>query len=344
MGNERSHTSDGMPIGGWVLRADPETFDVGPMLEEFGQVFRYPLPPSDRIHDMAPGQPCFLFLADTSRVVGIWAVGEVVAPTFIAPVDPDDPGAGEQAFAEVELLPLEKAIALGKLQAHAAFAGGELVSSPDQANPVLLRPDEVRAIEEFDFTIIEPSDEQLARLEEVLGDDEDTGLVFQLIGIERSFGIRLDGDEDGLLSVFTISEEGAFELGRFQEFSDALELIALRSDGLELDEPVGAGPDDALPDGNPIAILQTEDGVLVIYRTDVSVFELFDPEPEEAEEADGDEGWDGQAGGPEHLGRFDSLADALAALAENVDEVDDDEGHEGHEGHEGGAEDADPEA
>lgn len=323
MANDRIRTSDGTPIGGWVLRDDPAVFDVGPMLEEFGQVFRYPLEPSDRVALLDAGQPCFLFRSDTSKVVGIWAIGEVVAPAFRAPVDPDDPGAGEQLFAEVELLPLAKPIAAAKLKDHKDLAGSELLAGPGQANPVVLRPAEVRAIEEFEFEIVEPTDEQLARLEEVLGDDgdDDGGLVFQLIGLEDSFGIRIDGDDDGLLSVFTINAEGAFELGRFEEFSDAMDLLALRSAELELAGPVAATDDGELPEGDPIALLDTEDGLLAIFRTGPDRFDLYDPEPG-PDDDDGDpDAWSDEPGAPELLGTFESLADVLAALAEAVEEV-----------------------
>jgi len=318
-------TAAGTPIGGWVLRADPEVFDVLPMIEEYGQVFRYPIEVNDRTALMDSGQPCFLFLGDTSKVVGIWAVGEVVAPVFSVPVDPDDPDAGEQLFAEVELLPLVKPIALAKLRADPAIASSELVTAPDQPNPLVLEPAAVRAVEAHDFDFVAPTDDQLARMEEVLGPD-DTGVLFQLVGSERSFGIRIDGEDDELLSVFTVSEDGAFELGRYEDFDDALGLIRLRvSEGFELEAPVVAGTDDVLPDGNPVAMLETDDGYLVVYRTGEEAFDLYDPDSG-GEGAD-DEGWDGDsaAGGPELLGEYESLSDALDALAESVEELPDDE-------------------
>lgn len=323
---DRLTTADGIPIGGWVLRADPTVFDVLPMIEEYGQVFRYPLEANDRTALMDSGQPCFLFLGDTSKVVGIWAVGEVAAPVFSAPVDPDDPDAGEQLFAEVELLPLAKPIALAKLTADPAMASSELVTAPEQPNPLVLPPAAVRAIEANDFDFVPPTEEQLARIEEVLGPD-DTGVLFQLVGSEPSFGIRVDGEDDGLLSVFTVSEEGAFELGRYEDFADALGLIRLRvGEGFELEAPVAAGTDDVLPDGNPVAMLETDDGFLVVYRTGEEAFALYDPDSGSETEEDV-EGWNGDDadGGPELLGQFDSLTDALDALAESVEEVPDEE-------------------
>ncbi len=312
--SDAPRTDDGTPIGGWVLKADPAQFDVAPMIEEFGQVFRYPVEPGPRADLMAPGQPCFLYVADTSKVVGLWGIGEVVAGCFTAPIDADDASAGEQLFAEVELLPFEKGIALAKVAAHKVLAGSELVTAPDQPNPIVLRPEEVRALEEFDFTIVEPTEEQAAKLAEVLG-DEDTGLIFQLVGVDRSFGILDDGDDDELLSVVTVTDEGAFELGRFQEFGDALDLIRLHADDLELEDPV-EGTTDSLPDANPVAVLQTDDGMLGLYRTGPETFDLYDPD-EIGIEGDG---------GTAIIGRFASISAALAGLMEAIEEVDDADG------------------
>ncbi|CAN5811524.1 hypothetical protein BH10ACT1_BH10ACT1_27740 [soil metagenome] len=301
-------TEDGKPIGGWALRADPAVFDVDSMLSEFGQVFRHPVDPGARADLMGPGQPCFLFQSDTSKVVGIWAVGEVVATCFAAPLDPDDPDAGEQLFAELELLPLEKAIPFAKIKEHKVLSQGELVTAPEQSNPIVLRPEEVRALEEFDFAFVPPTLEQIEALQDALG-EEDTGLIFQLVGVDASFGIMDDGSDDELLSVVTVTDEGAFELGRFQEFADAMDLIRLQAEGLVLEDPVESLPDE-LPDGNPVAVLQAEDGLLGLYRVGPDTFDLYDPTDD---------------GGFEVIGRFDTIAAALTGLLESIEEIDEDE-------------------
>ena len=156
---EARATADGTPIGGWAIRVDRGAFDVGPMLEAFGQIFRHPIPPGDRVQQLAPGQPCFWYEQDRSKVIGIWGVGEVVGPAFAAPVDAEDASAGEQILAEVEIYPLAKPIPMAKLAALPPFADSELVTAPGRDNPIVLRPREVRAIEEFDFTIVPPSDD-----------------------------------------------------------------------------------------------------------------------------------------------------------------------------------------
>lgn len=304
--SERPLTADGKPIGGWALRAGPGGFDVAATLAEYGQVFRFPLDPSDRADQMDAGQPCFLYSADSSRVMGIWAIGEVVAPVAEIAIDAEDPDSLEtQLYAEVELFSLAKPISIDKLRAHKVLAKGELVTDQDQANPVVLRPEEVRAIEEFEFDIVEPTEEQLARLDEVLGADD--GMVFQLVGADRSFGIMDDGDADGLLSVVTVSDEGAFELGRFQELADALDLVRLDATDLALDEPVPLT--DGRPDGDPMAALEVEDGTLMLYRVGPTTFDLYGPD-EDTDLAP--------------IGRFESLVDALTGIGEAVEEVDED--------------------
>ena len=169
---ERIQTEDGTPIGGWVLRSDGRSFDVRPMLEEYGQVFRYPVDPNARVDLMAPGQPCFLHIGDRSRVVGLWAIGEVVAPALALPVDPGGDDTAEQLYAEVELLALAKPIPDDKLRADPKLARSELFTAGDRPNPLVLRPVEVRAIEAFDFELVPPTDEQAARLEALLDAEE----------------------------------------------------------------------------------------------------------------------------------------------------------------------------
>ncbi len=170
------HAPDGTPIGGWMLRGDRTTFDVWPMLEQYGQIYRYPVPAGPRAELMGPGQPCFLFLTDTSRVVGLWAVGEVVAPVLEVPADPDSvpdsaDGAG-RLLAEVEMLPLRKAIAEGTLRKDPALARSELFTAPEQANPLVLEPQAVRAIEGFELELVPPSAEQVERLDALLAAED----------------------------------------------------------------------------------------------------------------------------------------------------------------------------
>ena len=164
-------------FGAWVLRASSDDVDIDAMLERFGQIYRCPISPSERADQMGPGQPVFLVRTDRSRVVGVWAVGEVVAPVLVLGADSERlpgeaqipatgrAGADARTYAEVELLPLAKAISLDKLRADPGLAASELVSTPDLLDPLVLTPHEVRAIEAMEFWIETPSEEQRAALD-----------------------------------------------------------------------------------------------------------------------------------------------------------------------------------
>lgn len=160
-------TTDGTPIGGWVLRADPGGFDVADTLARYGQVFHFPLVANDRTGLMEPGQACYLFSGDRSRVVGIWGVGEVVAPVLAL--------ADDDVLAEVEILALAKPIGVDRLTADPTLARSELLTDPAGPNPVVLRPDERRALEAFEFEIVEPDDEQRRLVDRALAEFDDEG-------------------------------------------------------------------------------------------------------------------------------------------------------------------------
>jgi hypothetical protein len=178
------HQGDEIDFGAWVLRLSGAELDVDGVLERFGQVYRCPIEPSDRAELLAPGQPCFLIRTDRSKVVGIWAVGEVVAPTLTLPagtellpgeaaMKPSLAVADARTYAEVELVPLSKAIALDKLRADPVLARSEPVASPDLSDPLVLTPAEVRALEAIDFWMEPPTDEQRSALDRLLAAEDD---------------------------------------------------------------------------------------------------------------------------------------------------------------------------
>ena len=289
--DEGPRTEDGNPIAGWILRST-DAAAVTADLKEFGQVFRFAVPAGPRIDTLDAGQPCFLFVSEPGNATvkpGIWAVGEVVGPCTV--------GEEDELFAEVELLPLQQRIPLASLNEHRTLSRTELLADPGRGNPFVIRTEELRALEEWDFDLVEPTEEQTARLEEVLAED-DGGLIFQLVGVHFSLGIVDDG-VDGLLSVVSVShaDGAAYELGRYEAFADALEAVASHGAELEL-EPAGLWEGDE-PGGDPVAVLDTDDGAIGLYRAENELV-LWD---------------DGE------LARFADLSDALAALAATVEEI-----------------------
>lgn len=159
--------------------------DLDGLLERFGQVHRVPVRPGDRADALAPGTPCFLVRTDRHRVVGLWAVGEVVAPALSVPAGTPALPAEEplglvdvqvaRTYAEVELLPIAKPIALDALLADARLARSELGdrgADLDEGDPLRLRAAELRAIEEIDLWIDEPDDEQRRALDDLLAAED----------------------------------------------------------------------------------------------------------------------------------------------------------------------------
>lgn len=168
-----------------MLRASSAQLDLDGLLERFGSLHRIPVAPGERADELAPGTPCFLVRTDRNRVVGLWAVGEVVAPALVlpagtallpaeAPLGELDPGSA-RCYAEVELLPIAKPVALDALLADARLERSELGPRgrdlPEGA-PLRLRSKEVRALEELDLWIEEPSDEQRHALDRLLTDED----------------------------------------------------------------------------------------------------------------------------------------------------------------------------
>ena len=161
---------------GWLLVADHTVLDIDPMVEAVGQVYRYPVADAERAAAMRPGQPCFLLRTDRAKVVGLWAVGEVVGES--APLAEGSEGAGDgepRWAAEVELLLLEKPIARSKLAAHKMLAAGAVAEASFADTPVPLKRREVRALETFDFFLVEPRPDQRDALDALLDAEDPAG-------------------------------------------------------------------------------------------------------------------------------------------------------------------------
>ncbi len=289
---ERPTTPEGTPIGGWVLVA-PEAAPVTEALKTFGQVHRWPVPDGPRAELLAAGQPCFLVVTEEAPKVrpGLWAVGEVVGPVTADPALADG-----TVWAEVELLPLESRIPIATLRGEESLAGSEVLDDPHGPQPRALRPDEVRVLEDRDFDFRVPTDEQVARLDEALATEDP--LVLEVVGVDRSLAVADDGHPDGLLAVVALTDDGAYELGRYAAFADALDALTARVEDLELP----AAPADGT--GVMVATLRTDDGPLLVSRTGPDAYALHhDPDAAPV--------------------RFEDLPEALAAIGEAVEEVPD---------------------
>lgn len=180
---DRHDTDDPAPRG-WVLRASGESLDIDALLARFGQVHRVPVPEGS---ELDPGSPCFLLRTDRNRVVGLWAVGEVVASVLHLPPgtpllpaeEPLGPAAGNvdaavgRTYAEVELLPLAKPIPVDALLDDARLARSALATWSDgELAPLPLLAKHVRALESVEWWIEAPTDEQRAELDRLLAAED----------------------------------------------------------------------------------------------------------------------------------------------------------------------------
>lgn len=159
---------DGTAIGGWILRAHVAD-EVRAVIKTYGQIFEFPVEHGALTDLFDAGQPCFLLVDDPAlkpTQAGIWAVGEMVGPPFQA-VDQDGV---DGPMAEVELWPLKERITLADLRAHDSLSVSALFAPPEATNPLVLRHSDVRALEEWEFELMEPTAEQAANLDAALGE------------------------------------------------------------------------------------------------------------------------------------------------------------------------------
>lgn len=177
MPTDDDHDDDRSPSpAGWLLVADHRVLDIDPMIEAVGQVYRYPVADAERAATMEPGQPCFLFRTDTAKAIGLWAVGEVVGESAPLAEGTDGAGDGEPRWAaEVELLPLEKAIGRKKLLEHKVLAASALADAAFAHTPIPLGRRDLRALETFDFFLVEPRPDQRDALDALLDAEDSAG-------------------------------------------------------------------------------------------------------------------------------------------------------------------------
>lgn len=169
-----------------MLHAGSSVLAIDALIERFGQLHRIPIAASAAAVELEPGQPCFFVRTDRSRVVGLFAVGEIVAPALDLPagtplLPAEEPLAtatvdAGRTYAEVELLPIAKVVALDALLADEHLersALSQVARAPEgPCEPLALTTSEVRALEAIEFWIDEPADEQRRALDRLLAAED----------------------------------------------------------------------------------------------------------------------------------------------------------------------------
>lgn len=316
-------TRDGKPIAGWIFKANREVYDVEAAIEVEGMVTNWSLNQTYRIDLLAPGQRCFLYVGGSSddgrserMIIG---VGEVVGEAYTARASNDGHWSSDEVagshhqFVDVRILPLRSPIQRADLRGHPVLGGCELIRSPQQGNPMVLRPDELAALDEFDLTTIAPTPAQMQSLtgieiEPVLivyGDDEGTFVVG-------------DTGEGSWQVLHEIAGEEAEVLGEHDSFSAAVQALSDTWSALgKTSNRTVPGDEDI--DRNPALPLATvhwfEDLSLALMKGAEDYFTVIEFSTPDAEDA-------------EIVGEFEDLGDALLAIAEHLesgDEADEDE-------------------
>lgn len=297
--DDQPTTEDGRTAAAWILKADPTLYDVFGALEAFGVITAWPVADTARIMLMEPGQQVFLHVGPGAegKASGIWAAGEVVGEPFTAHEDDidsfwldDETARANDRYLPVELLPLSSPVTDAQLTGHGALASLELFTDSEQLNPNLVQPDQLEALESFDLTVLEPTEEQLENLADLVGpdfalaindgsmlyavvDDGEDDLPWRVISVEQPSEGEGSDDE--------YSEEDEKELGAYAELADALDSV------MDLLADIGSrAPIIDLAANNdllePIVTMPLEDGgVCTIIRLGPEAFTLMFPSDDE---------------------------------------------------------------
>ena len=259
------HTPDGTDIAGWVLRANPKTYDVDAELDANGLIEDWSVHESYRTKLMGDGQRCFLWRSGPEGAV--IAAGYIRGPVYPGQADPkewvDESKARDaDLFVPVELYPLFEEIPRAVLKGHPVLANVEFLRVRQGSNPSILTPEELDALEE-----IQAETDVAPWLAAVVV--EDTTWFVPLIETDEHFTIlEARGGADPI------------ETGRYDSIQAAvLAAVAIASPQIDNLLPV----DPELDASSPIVDVREDDGkVLLVFKAKdgFQAYRLGGSEPE----------------------------------------------------------------
>jgi hypothetical protein len=157
MSRTRKATADN--LGGWVLRCNPDVFDLPQAVRDGDdKVWDWLVSKSYRADLMAPEQRVVLWLGGprtVARTPGIWGIGHVTGPVHPR-VDVDqvpeywldeERSTRLEWVVDVDVDILQKPVASAELKAVPELAGMEVFRASQMSNPIYLSPEEMHAIE-----------------------------------------------------------------------------------------------------------------------------------------------------------------------------------------------------
>ncbi len=151
---DRRTTPGGVDVGGWLLKARRDVWDVVGAMAGREPLTSWRLTPSYRVGMIRVGDPVVLWLTGSTRQMpppGVWAVGTVTGD-----IDERQGSGGGWIDLEardqvrprvpVNLSVLEQPLLRTELAAHADFAEAEILVAPRVGNPGVLRRRELAVI------------------------------------------------------------------------------------------------------------------------------------------------------------------------------------------------------
>jgi hypothetical protein len=144
-GGALKRTRDGLEIAAWMLKANPDVWDVIGHLNAGRVIDSWGVMPGYRADLMEPGDRCFVWVTGprgASWTPGIWAMGTVTAP----PVPSEDEGLRLRVGLDVH--GLEPRLSRQELKSDPRFVAAEILRLPRMGNPLVITPAEVAAIDE----------------------------------------------------------------------------------------------------------------------------------------------------------------------------------------------------
>lgn len=225
---------DAKPIAAWLIKGNPQKYDCREDLKS-GVITGWTVHPSYRIGLMRPGHPAYFFITGRERDLppGLYGVGTVLRRPFpniyereegAEPAEYLRPG---EVFGYVDLnvRVLSSSVPREVIADDPVLARSELIKSPAMSNPVILTPDQVRALSELaadPAPVDEPSPEY---------NEEASYLTAEVDGVILAL------ERLGLMWMVTKWESNGFtELGRFFNFTPAATLWRIEAERIGASE------------------------------------------------------------------------------------------------------------
>jgi len=156
--NEVFTTKDGTQVAAWMVTANRRVWDLPGFLATGEAVDAWRLFDNYRTRGMKPGDPVLLWLAgnDTDDPApGIYALGIATSEPYEDHGDPDDPAWGDAAeaakvrpYIDLNLPQLDAPLHRSDLRADPRLKRLEVLRAPQMANPLVVTPEEMAAIDE----------------------------------------------------------------------------------------------------------------------------------------------------------------------------------------------------